>query len=117
MRILGIALVACALALGAGGVSVRRAGADEPSAAAEKPSIEVIEYPAKAPAAAEGAKNSCPAATPGQSPIIVRIPRERLNAEGFQALNTLGYNYRQPDDPPDRFVPSAAQPGAPAPQP
>ena len=98
---------------------MRRADADEPSpAAAGKAAIEVIEYPAaKAPAApaGAGAKNSCPVAQ--ESPVIVRIPRASLNAEGFQALNTLGYNYRQPDDPPDRFVPSAARPGIPQPQP
>jgi hypothetical protein len=109
MRFVGIALVAAALAFSAGGVSLRRAVAEQPDASAGKPAIEVIEYP---PKVTPGVHNSCPVVQ--DTPVVVRIPRASLDFEGFTSLNTLGYNYRRPDDPPDRHIPSAA---APQPQP
>jgi hypothetical protein len=109
MRTLGIALCTASLALSTGGVSLQPAAAGEPPAAEQ-----VREYPS---AAAPELPNSCQ--RDEQTPVAVELPTERMRAEAaamqFENLNTRGYNYPAPDDPPERYVPDST--GLPRPQP
>jgi hypothetical protein len=106
MRYLGIALAVASLALSAGGVTVRPAAADEAAPAAQSADrAPVVEY---ASGAEPAAPNSCQRSNPG--PYVVHLTVDRPSPAQFVDLNTRGYNYAMPDDPPERFMPSTAGP-------
>jgi hypothetical protein len=97
MRALGITLVTLALVLGAGGVA-RRPLADTtaPDATGQTPAT-----PPSAQGATEG--GTCT----GPAPRSVEIDLTKVEQpKGFVSLNSRGYNYRQPGDPP-QLVPDS----------
>jgi len=102
MRTLGTTLILAALALGAGGVSVRDASADEQTPALTEYPEAVVGNSAKDKLQP---KNACKVDKPA-APAAVRIPLKAFNAQNYVHLNTRGYNYARPDDPPERYVPS-----------
>jgi hypothetical protein len=91
MRVLGVTLVTLALVLGAGGVA-RRPLADTSSAGAP----------------AQGADaGTC---KPSPPPRVVEIDLSKHQPPpGFVSLNSRGYNYRQPGDPPQIIPDSTGQ--------
>ena len=101
MRAFGVTLVALALVLGAGGVA-RRPLADTTS----PPTTSVPEAATPAPSESTDA-GSC---KPGPPPRVVQIDMSKFQApEGFVSLNSRGYNYRQPGEPPQVIPDSTGQ--------
>ena len=102
MRTIGIALIMASLALGTGGVSIRPASASEGSTT-------VAEYAGETVGNGVADKlqpsNACKVPEPAR-PVAIRIPLGRFKNQNYVHLNTRGYNYPSPDDPPERSVPS-----------
>jgi hypothetical protein len=108
MRTLGFALVAAALAVSAGSVSMRRAAADDGKGAAQ--AAPVTEYASDPNPAAS---HACPVTA--APPTVVTLPLSAFHPKDYVNLNTRGYNYATPDDPPERYVPDST--GRPRPRP
>lgn len=92
MRVLGVTVVMLALVLGAGGVARRPLADDAPSA----------------PPAESAESGTC---KPTPQPRAVEIDLSKTQPpKDFVSLNTRGYNYRQPGDPPQVIPDSTGQP-------
>ena len=96
MRALGVTLVTLALVLGAGGVA-RRPLADTNAAPAE----------GATPAESADTGGSCKNLPP---PRVVEIDMSKFQPpKDFVSLNSRGYNYRQPGEPPQVIPDSTGQ--------